>query len=174
MSSPASSLASFVASRRISFSNALPHWEFECKLSAVSEVRRVRPPRSEDIQEVRALRRIGDPRGEFTDGAVGQLAENVLTFWELRPPLNAKALAVQRVERVMNLDGLGTRGIIFLARAAPVKLTYSRVSAWLPADINAGPFHDGGRISERSGRGEAPTATAKSDGALKPIRSDRY
>src|SRR3954463_6191569 len=32
-SSPASSLVSFVASRRISFSDALPRWEFECKLS---------------------------------------------------------------------------------------------------------------------------------------------
>ena len=40
--------------------------------------------------KVRALRRIGDPRRESADGAVGQLAKDVLTFWELRPPLNAK------------------------------------------------------------------------------------
>src|ERR1044071_9320984 len=32
-SSPAASLLSFVASRRTSFSDALPRWEFECKLS---------------------------------------------------------------------------------------------------------------------------------------------
>jgi hypothetical protein len=71
--------------------------------------------------EVWALRRIGDPRGKSGDGAVGQLAENVLTFRELCPPLNAKALAVERVKRVMNLDGLGTMGIMFLARAEPAR-----------------------------------------------------
>ena len=44
--------------------------------------------------KVGAFRRVGDPRREPGDGAVGQLAENVLTFWELRPPFNAKALTV--------------------------------------------------------------------------------
>ena len=44
--------------------------------------------------EVGALRRVGNPRREPAYGAVGQLAENVLTFWELRPPFNAKALTV--------------------------------------------------------------------------------
>src|SRR6266550_6107589 len=34
VSSPASSLVSLVASPRISFSDALPRWEFECKLSS--------------------------------------------------------------------------------------------------------------------------------------------
>lgn len=34
MSSPASFLVSFVASPRIPFSDALPRWEFECKLSS--------------------------------------------------------------------------------------------------------------------------------------------
>ena len=40
------------------------------------------------------LRRVGNPRREPADGAVGQLAENVLTFWELRPTFNTKALTV--------------------------------------------------------------------------------
>jgi len=44
--------------------------------------------------KVGALRSIGNPRWEPADGAVGQLAENVLTFWELRPPFYAKALTV--------------------------------------------------------------------------------
>ena len=79
---------------------------------------------------VRALRRIGDPRGESADGAVGQLAENILTFWELRPPLNAKILAVERVKRIVNLDGLGTMGIMFLARAARAKATLHKPSDW--------------------------------------------
>ena len=37
---------------------------------------------------------VGNPRREPADGAVGQLAENVLAFWKLRPPFNAKALTV--------------------------------------------------------------------------------
>src|SRR5881392_1756310 len=86
--------------------------------------------------KVRALRRVGDPRGESADGAVGQLAENVLTFWELRPPLNSKALTVERVKRVMNLYGLGTMGIMFLARLARGKATWRRGSAWRPAGRN--------------------------------------
>jgi hypothetical protein len=52
--------------------------------------RRHRKPNS----KVGTLRRVGNPRREPADGAVGQLAENVLTFWELRPPFNAKALTV--------------------------------------------------------------------------------
>ena len=44
--------------------------------------------------KVGALPRVSYPRREPADGAVGQLAENVLTFWELRPSLNTKALAV--------------------------------------------------------------------------------
>ena len=44
--------------------------------------------------KVGTLRRVGNPRREPGDGAVGQLAENVLTFWELRPPFNAKTLTV--------------------------------------------------------------------------------
>src|SRR5215210_4663573 len=74
--------------------------------------------------EVMALRRIGDPRGESADAAVGQLAENVLSFWELHPALDAKALTVERVKRVMNLDALGNMGIMFLARAALGKATW--------------------------------------------------
>src|SRR3954451_15629445 len=81
--------------------------------------------------KVRALRRIGDPRWESADAAIGQLAENVLTFWELHPPLNAKALTVERVKRVMNLDALGTMGIMFLARAARARATWPRRSAAL-------------------------------------------
>jgi len=44
--------------------------------------------------KVGTLRRVGNPRRETADGAVRQLAENVLTFWEFRPPFNAKALTV--------------------------------------------------------------------------------
>src|SRR3954466_10802273 len=88
--------------------------------------------------KITALRRIGDPRGESADGAVGQLAENVLTFWELRPPLNAKALAVERVKRVMNLDGLGTMGIMFLARPEPARVTWQPACAWRHAGRNGG------------------------------------
>ncbi len=44
--------------------------------------------------KVGALRRVGNPRRKPADGAVGQLAENVLTFWKLRPPFNAKAVTV--------------------------------------------------------------------------------
>ena len=52
--------------------------------------RRHRRPNS----KVGTLRRVGNPRREPAYGAVGQLAENVLTFWEFRSPLNAKALTV--------------------------------------------------------------------------------
>jgi len=86
--------------------------------------------------KVRALRRIGDPRRESADGAVGQLAKNVLTFWELRPPLNAKTLAMERVKRVVNLDDLGTMGIMFLSRVAPVRAIWRRGSAWPRAGRN--------------------------------------
>ena len=44
--------------------------------------------------EAGALCWVGNPRREPADGAVGQLAENVLTFWELRPPFDAKALTL--------------------------------------------------------------------------------
>ena len=44
--------------------------------------------------KVGALRGVSNPRREAADGAVGQLAENVLTFWELRSPFSAKALTV--------------------------------------------------------------------------------
>src|SRR3954470_24162648 len=77
--------------------------------------------------KITALRRIGDPRGESADGAVGQLAENVLTFWELHPPLDAKALVVEGVKRIMNLDGLGAMGIMFLARPAQASRTWAPV-----------------------------------------------
>jgi hypothetical protein len=44
--------------------------------------------------EVGTLRRVGNPRRESANGTVRQLAENVFTFWELRPPFNAKNLTV--------------------------------------------------------------------------------
>ena len=71
--------------------------------------------------QVGTLRRVGNPRREPAYGAVGQLAENVLTLWELRSPLNAKALTMQWVKRVVNPDDLGTVGIMFLAQAGPVR-----------------------------------------------------
>src|SRR5579863_10270549 len=73
----------------------------------------------------RALRRIGNPRRESANRAVRQLAEHVLTFRELRPPLNAKALTVKWMKGVINLDDLGTMGIMFLARVAAARLTCS-------------------------------------------------
>jgi hypothetical protein len=44
--------------------------------------------------EVGALRRVRNPRREPAYGAVRQLAEDVLTLWELRSPLNAKDLTM--------------------------------------------------------------------------------
>lgn len=52
--------------------------------------RRHRRPNS----KVGTLRRVSNPRREPAYGAVGQLAENVLAFWEFRSPLNAKALTI--------------------------------------------------------------------------------
>ena len=52
--------------------------------------RRHRRPNS----KVGTLRRVGNPRREPAYSAVGQLAENVLILWELRSPLNAKALTM--------------------------------------------------------------------------------
>jgi hypothetical protein len=40
------------------------------------------------------FRRVGNPRRETADATVGQLAEDVFPFWELRPPFNAKALTL--------------------------------------------------------------------------------
>jgi hypothetical protein len=73
--------------------------------------------------KVRALRRVGNPRRESANRAVRQLAENVLTFWELRPSFNAKTLTVKWMKGVINLDDLGTMGIMFLSRAGPARLT---------------------------------------------------
>jgi hypothetical protein len=64
------------------------------------------------------LIRIDNPRGKSANRAVRQLAKNVLAFRELRPPLNAKALTVEWMKRVTNLDDLGTMGFMFLARPA--------------------------------------------------------
>jgi hypothetical protein len=44
--------------------------------------------------KVGTLRGVGNPRREPADGAVRQLAENVLTFGKLRPPFHAQALTV--------------------------------------------------------------------------------
>jgi len=79
----------------------------------------------------RTLSRIDNPRRESANRAVRQLAKNVLAFRELRPPLNAKALAVQRVKQVVNLDDLGTMGIMFLARAARAKVISPKASVKL-------------------------------------------
>jgi hypothetical protein len=73
--------------------------------------------------EVRRLRRVGNPRWEPANRTVGQFAENVLPVGQLRSPLNAKALAMKRVKRVMNLDYLGTMGSMFLSRPARGRLT---------------------------------------------------
>jgi hypothetical protein len=44
--------------------------------------------------KVGTLRRVGNPRRKPANGAVGQLAENVFTPWELRASFNAKTLTV--------------------------------------------------------------------------------
>ena len=85
-----------------------------------------------------ALRRIGNPRRESANRAVRQLAENVLTFRELRPPLNAKALTVKWMKGVINLDDLGTMGIMFLARPAQARVIWQQDSAWQRAVKNGG------------------------------------
>ena len=76
--------------------------------------------------KVGALRRVGNPRRESANRTVRQLAENVLTFRELRPPFNAKALTVKWMKGVINLYDLGTMGIMFLARAARARATWRR------------------------------------------------
>ena len=68
--------------------------------------------------KVGALRRVRNPRRESANRAVRQLAENVLTLRELRPPFNAKALTVKWMKGVINLYDLETMGIMFLARPA--------------------------------------------------------
>jgi hypothetical protein len=55
---------------------------------------RSRRSQSRPNGEIGALCRVGNPRWEPADGAVGQLAENVLTFWELRTPVNTKTLTL--------------------------------------------------------------------------------
>ena len=59
---------------------------------------------------------VSDPRWEPANGAVGQLAEDILPACELRSSFDAKPLAIQRVKPVMNIDVLWTMGIMFLAR----------------------------------------------------------
>ena len=44
--------------------------------------------------KVGTFRRVGNPRRKSADRAVGQLAENVLTLWELHPSFNTKTLTV--------------------------------------------------------------------------------
>jgi hypothetical protein len=44
--------------------------------------------------DVVTFRWVGNPQWEPADGPVGQLAENVLSFRELRSPLNARALSI--------------------------------------------------------------------------------
>jgi hypothetical protein len=74
----------------------------------------------------RPPRRIDNPRRESANRAVRQLAENILALRELRPPFNAKALTVKWMKGVINLDDLGTMGIMFLARAGAAKRTCCR------------------------------------------------
>src|SRR3954451_14467534 len=76
---------------------------------------------------VGALRRVGNPRRESANRAVRQLAENVLTLLEPRPPFNAKALTVKWMQRVINLDDLGNMGVMFLARLAAGRRTCCRL-----------------------------------------------
>ena len=81
---------------------------------------------------VAIYRGVGDPRWKPANGSVGQLAENILSACELRTPFDAKPLTIQRVKRVVNSNGLGTMGIMFLARAAPAKAIWRRPSVKLP------------------------------------------
>jgi hypothetical protein len=83
--------------------------------------------------KVGAVRRVRNPRRESANRAVRQLAENVLTFRELRPPFNAKALTVKWMKGVMNLDDLGTMGIMFLARVARGRVIWRQGCVWPPA-----------------------------------------
>jgi hypothetical protein len=76
--------------------------------------------------KVGTLRRVGNPRRESANRAVRQLAENVLTFRELRPPFNAKALTMKWMKGVINLYDLGTMGIMFLARVGSERVTSFR------------------------------------------------
>ena len=73
---------------------------------------------------------VSNPRGEPANAAVGQLAEDILPACELRPPFDAKPLAIQRVKPVMNIDVLWTMGIMFLARAEQARVIWQPDSAW--------------------------------------------
>jgi hypothetical protein len=70
------------------------------------------------------LRRVDNPRRESANRTVRQLAEDVLTFRELRPPFNANALTVKWMKWVIDLDDLGTMGIMFLARRGPARAIF--------------------------------------------------
>ena len=136
MSSRVFFLVAFVPSRRISVSECVT--ALGVRMQAVQqfpkfgECARRRHRRANG--KVETLHRVGNPRRESADSAVGQLAEKVLTFRELRPPFNAKALAVQWVKWVMNLDDFGTMGIMFLARAARAKVIWPKLSDMLPSN----------------------------------------
>jgi len=75
------------------------------------------------------FRGISDPRWKPANGAVGQLAENILSARELRPSFDAKSLTIQRVKWVVNSNGLWTMGIMFLARAARARVIWLKPSA---------------------------------------------
>ena len=62
---------------------------------------------------------IGNPAGKTGNGSIGQITKDVFPAGKNRSSPHPKSLPVQRVKRVMNPDGLGTMGIMFLARAGP-------------------------------------------------------
>jgi hypothetical protein len=104
----------------------------QCPKFGERDCRRQRRPNGKG----RTLRRIDNPRRESANRAVRQLAENVLTFRELRPPFNAKALTVKWMKGVVNLDDLGTMGIMFLSRVAPAKAIWRLACVWQRAGKN--------------------------------------
>jgi hypothetical protein len=71
---------------------------------------------------------VSDPRWEPGNGAVGQLAEDILPACELRPPFDAKPLAIQGVKPIMNIDVLWTMGIMFLARPERARAIWRKLS----------------------------------------------
>src|ERR1700674_5538921 len=69
---------------------------------------------------------VRNPRRKTADGSVRQFAKKVLSFRTIHPSLNTKTLSKQRVKLVMDLDDLGSMGIMFLSLAGQAR----RTSAW--------------------------------------------
>ena len=51
-------------------------------------------------------------------------------MWKLHPPLHAQTLSKQRMKLIVNLDDLGSMGIMFPTRVEPAKRIWQLAYAW--------------------------------------------